>query len=59
MSKEIQNAIIEVLLKKTIKAVQQYKAKSIILGGGVSANEILRSEIKKACQKFENKMFFT
>jgi N6-L-threonylcarbamoyladenine synthase len=57
MSKEIQNAIIEVLLKKTIKAVQQYKAKSIILGGGVSANEILRSEIKKACQSLKIKCF--
>jgi len=57
MSKEIQNAIIEVLLKKTIKAVQQYKAKSIILGGGVSANEILRSEIKKACQSLKIKYF--
>jgi len=42
-----EEAIIEVLLYKTFKATEEYKTKTIILGGGVSANDRLRREIKK------------
>jgi N6-L-threonylcarbamoyladenine synthase len=45
---EIQQAIIDVLFKKTIKAVKDYKAKTLILGGGVSANKELRKQFQKA-----------
>ena len=40
-----QKAIIDVLVKKTLKAAEKYNAKSILLGGGVAANEKLRSEL--------------
>ncbi|MFA5086726.1 MAG: tRNA (adenosine(37)-N6)-threonylcarbamoyltransferase complex transferase subunit TsaD [Candidatus Paceibacterota bacterium] len=53
MSKEIQNAIIEVLIHKTLKAAEKYKAKSIILGGGVSANKKLRKEILEKCDNLK------
>ena len=46
MCAEIQQAIIDVLLKKTLQAAKDYKAKTIILGGGVSANSELRSQLK-------------
>ena len=46
MAKEIQQAIIDVLIKKTIKAAKDYKAKTIILGGGVAANKELRKQFK-------------
>lgn len=46
MCSEIQQAVIDVLLKKTIKAARDYKAKVIILGGGVSANKELRKQFK-------------
>jgi N6-L-threonylcarbamoyladenine synthase len=49
MSKEVQNSIVETLNFKTMKAVEKYKAKSIILGGGVSANEMLRQTLTKEC----------
>jgi len=45
---EIQQAIIDVLIAKTIKAVKEFGAKSIILGGGVAANKELRAQMKKA-----------
>ena len=48
---EIQQAIIDVLLKKTIKAAKDYKAKTIILGGGVSANSELRRQFQEAVSK--------
>ncbi len=42
---EFQQAIIDVLLHKTIKAGKKYKAKSIMLAGGVSANLELRKQM--------------
>lgn len=45
-----QEAIFDVLTKKTLKAIYKYKPKSLLLGGGVAANQTLRkrfeSEIK-------------
>jgi N6-L-threonylcarbamoyladenine synthase len=49
--KEIQRAIIDVLIKKTVKAARDYRAKAIILGGGVAANDELRKQFRK---KFNN-----
>lgn len=40
----VQQSIIDVLVAKTLKAAQQYKARSILLGGGVAANESLRDQ---------------
>ncbi|GBD34158.1 tRNA N6-adenosine threonylcarbamoyltransferase [bacterium HR34] len=51
LAKEIQQAIIDCLVVKTIKAVKEFKAKSLFLGGGVSANYLLRNEIKKIIKK--------
>jgi N6-L-threonylcarbamoyladenine synthase len=44
---EFQEAIIDVLVKKTIKASSEFKTKSIILAGGVSANERLKEKFQK------------
>lgn len=42
-----QAAVVDVLCAKTIKAAQQVGAKGIVLGGGVSANSFLRSEMSR------------
>jgi N6-L-threonylcarbamoyladenine synthase len=39
---EFENAVVEVLLTKTLKAAGEYGANTIILGGGVIANKRLR-----------------
>ena len=57
MAKEIQQAIIDVLLKKTLQAAELYQVKSIILGGGVSANEELRKQLKTAMKKEKIALF--
>lgn len=44
MAGEVQQAIIDVLIKKTTKAIKDYNAKTLILGGGVSANAELRKQ---------------
>ncbi len=51
MAKEIQQAIVDVLVKKTIRAAKDYKVKSIIIGGGVSSNKELRKQFKKIIKK--------
>ncbi len=48
MCAEVQQAIIDVLISKTKKAVRDYGAKTVILGGGVTANDELRKQFKKA-----------
>jgi len=39
---EFENAVTEILLKKTQKALEKYEARTLILGGGVIANHHLR-----------------
>lgn len=51
MAHEIERAIIDVLIFKTMKAAKDFKAKSVILGGGVSANKEMVKEFKKRCRK--------
>ncbi|MEI7425056.1 MAG: tRNA (adenosine(37)-N6)-threonylcarbamoyltransferase complex transferase subunit TsaD [Candidatus Staskawiczbacteria bacterium] len=46
MSAGVQQAIIDVLIKKTIKAAKDFDVKSLILGGGVSANTELRKQFQ-------------
>lgn len=51
MAKEIQQAIIDVLIAKTIKAAKDYRVKTIILGGGVSANKELRKQFQQRTKR--------
>ena len=55
MSHEIQQAIVDVLVSKTNRAAQEFGVKSIIIGGGVSANQVLRNEMKKAAKELKVK----
>ncbi len=47
-----QEAAFDVLSKKTLKAAQEFKAKSILVAGGVANNKALSDSIKKAVKKF-------
>lgn len=46
MAKEIQQAIIDVLAAKTLRAAREYRPKSVIIGGGVAANDELRTQLR-------------
>src|SRR3989338_4137552 len=48
---EIQQAIVDVLIAKTIKAAKEFGVKFIILGGGVAANHEIRVQMKKAVKE--------
>lgn len=51
MCYEIEQAVVDVLAKKTIKAAKDYIVKTIILGGGVAANKKLKQTISKETEK--------
>ena len=46
-----QNAVVEVLVNKTVKAAKELGLEKIALAGGVAANSTLREEMKNACEK--------
>lgn len=45
-----QAAVVEVLVKKSVRAVKQFQSNHLIVGGGVAANPVLRSELQQAAQ---------
>ncbi len=51
IANEFENSVVEVLLKKTLKAAKQYKVKTILIGGGVSANKRIRTQFKNEIEK--------
>ncbi|MGE5425641.1 MAG: tRNA (adenosine(37)-N6)-threonylcarbamoyltransferase complex transferase subunit TsaD [Bacillota bacterium] len=42
-----EQAVIETLITKTLRAAKAYKVKSIVLAGGVAANDALRQQLRK------------
>jgi N6-L-threonylcarbamoyladenine synthase len=54
----LQKTIIDILILKTLKAAKKYKVKSILLGGGVSANQMLQDELIIAKYQIPNTEIF-
>ncbi|MBW6521535.1 MAG: tRNA (adenosine(37)-N6)-threonylcarbamoyltransferase complex transferase subunit TsaD [Desulfoarculaceae bacterium] len=52
-----QEAIVEVLVEKTVLAARKHNIQTIVLGGGVSANPRLRESMSKRCQQEEKALF--
>ena len=46
-----QEAVIDVLREKSLRALQQTKSRRLTLSGGVSCNRALRENLRAACQK--------
>jgi len=59
ISASTQKAVIDIIVRKTLKAAEKYSAKSILLGGGVAANTKLRTDLQKGIDKqiLESKLF--
>ncbi len=58
MAAEFQQAVIDVLIKKTIRLAKEYGVKTIILGGGVVANKELRRQMEDAVKNLKHKPVF-
>ena len=48
---EVQQAIVDVLVTKTVKAAQAYRVKSVLISGGVAANDLLREKLEVSSQQ--------
>jgi|CXWL01.1.fsa_nt_gi N6-L-threonylcarbamoyladenine synthase len=57
LAAEFNQAVTEVLVSKTIRAVEQYQPKSVLLAGGVAANLTLREALTKAVAESGREFF--
>lgn len=46
-----QNRVVDVITKKTIKALEEYNVKNLVLAGGVAANSSIRNSLEDACKE--------
>lgn len=53
-----QDAVVDVLVGKTLAAARAMRVTDVALAGGVSANSRLRSKIKEECEKQGKRLFY-
>ncbi len=51
LATSFQNRVVEILTKKTMKALKEYNVKNLIIAGGVSANKGIRDTFTKICKE--------
>jgi N6-L-threonylcarbamoyladenine synthase len=56
--KEMKNAVSDVLISKTFRAKKEFLVKSILVGGGVAADDFLQKRFKKEAKRQKIKIFF-
>lgn len=58
LAAEVQEAIVEVLVEKTLSAVKKFKPNSLLLAGGVAANSRLKEKFAEEIEKRKLKIDF-
>jgi len=58
LAASFQNRVVDILAKKTLKALKEYKVNNLIVAGGVSANKGLREKLEKVCMENEINLTF-
>ena len=53
MAAEVQNAIVDVLTAKTVKAVKNLNPRTVMIAGGVSANNALREKMARELESYK------
>ena len=51
LAASFQNRVVSILVKKTMRAMEEYDINNLVLAGGVSANKGLREKITEECNK--------
>lgn len=51
LATSFQNRVVNILVKKTIKALKEYKVDNLIIAGGVAANNGLREKLTETCKE--------
>jgi N6-L-threonylcarbamoyladenine synthase len=50
IARAFEDAVTEVLVKKTLQAVEEYDVQTVVVGGGVSANTYIREQLDSFCK---------
>jgi N6-L-threonylcarbamoyladenine synthase len=58
MAAEFEASLVEVLVEKTLRAAQRYNVKTVLLAGGVAANQHLRDMMQAGCEQNSLKLFY-
>lgn len=51
LATSFQNRVVDILVKKTMIALEEYQVKNLVVAGGVAANNGLRSKLTRICQE--------
>ena len=51
LAKSFQDVVVDIISKKTLKALKDYKVSNLILAGGVAANKGLRNKLSTVCNE--------
>jgi N6-L-threonylcarbamoyladenine synthase len=52
-----QEAVVDVLVKKTLDAADAYRMRSIVVGGGVAANQRLRAAFRESATQQKKRVY--
>ena len=51
LATSFQNTVVEIITKKTMKALKDYQVNNLIVAGGVAANKGIREKLASLCEK--------
>lgn len=51
LATSFQNTVVEIITKKTMKALKDYNVNNLIVAGGVAANKGIREKLQELCEK--------
>lgn len=58
IAREFETAVTEVLITKTLSAINEFGIKTLIVAGGVAGNTYIKSEFEKALSGYDIKSYF-
>lgn len=58
LAASFQKAVVDSLASNLLQAVEEYKVESVVLSGGVAANQRLRSYIEEKLEKYNLKLYY-
>ena len=53
LATSFQETVVDILVKKTVRAIKEYNVKQLLVAGGVSANTGLRDALDNACKELD------
>ena len=58
LAASFQNAVVEVLVERSVAAAREYDCKKLAIAGGVASNSGLRDEMRRRCKKQGLKLYY-